>query len=285
MRSHKLGKPFSSKDALLLSLGVTLFLIAGLIHQKTKKPDLKLTKQDTALNINSDLLVYLSAGNKRIIADTIWVQTLLESDLDHYVGQEKLNWMFLRFKTIALLDPLFYENYSWGGQYLAIVKDDLSGGSELMENGLKYYPEDYKLNYLLGFTYYYELGNYKQGILYLEKIMNHPRAPFFLKTVVLKMKMEKGFNIDTILALLKVQYEQTKDNNFKQKIKRDIYSLKAERDLKCLNQKQMNCEMNDAEGNTYILKSGKYHSQQSFTPYRLKRKGDNTKAPLIDTFE
>src|SRR4051812_26318090 len=85
------------KDSFLLGIGIVLFLIAGIINQRTPKPNPDLSKQLTALNVNKDLLVFLSAGNKRLITDLLWVQTLLESDLQHYSARDLKNWMFIRF--------------------------------------------------------------------------------------------------------------------------------------------------------------------------------------------
>ena len=163
------------KDYALVGAGLVCFLIAGFLNQKIIRPTPNLSKQETALNINQDLLVFLSAGNKRLLTDLLWVQTLIESDLDHYSAHDLNSWMFVRFNTISTLDPLFYQNYLWGGQYLSIVKDDLIGAVTLMEKGTKYYPEDYQLNFNLGFTYYYELGDYRKGIFYFDKIKTHPK--------------------------------------------------------------------------------------------------------------
>ena len=283
MRSHLLGKHISNKDLGLLALGLFCFLVAGIIHHNVKKPLISLNKQDTAINVNKDILIFMSAGNKRLLADALWIQTLLESDIDHYSKSDMKNWMYLRFQSIASLDPLFYQNYIWGGQYLSIIKDDLQGAVSLLEEGLKVYPDDYRLNYLAGFTYYHELGDYDKGIKYLEKIMNHPQTPFYIKTLIIKMRVEKGFNIDSSLGLIKNQIEQTQEENLKLKLSRDFYSLKAERDLKCLNAIRINCELSDAEGRPYIKNGNTYYSPRSFVPYRLKKKGDFSQAEPVNT--
>lgn len=272
-------------DYALLGVGIVCFLLGGYIHQKNAKPVPQLSKQDTALNINKDLLVFLSAGNKRFLTDLLWVQTLIESDLDHYSGGDLNSWMYLRFSTIAALDPYFYENYRWGGQYLAIVKDDLQGAASLMEKGIKYFPDDYALNYNLGFSYYYELGDYKKGIQYMEKIERHPNAPVYIPSLVMKMKIELGFDYNTVLSLIYDMMTSTKDEHLKEKLSADFHALKSERDLKCLNSGKSGCETKDAYGVDYIRIGGKYHSRTSFVPYRLRKKGDFTKAVPVTTVD
>jgi hypothetical protein len=237
-------------------------------------PVLNLDKQQTAININKDLLIFLSAGNKRLLTDLLWVQTLLESDIEHYSKRDLSNWMFIRFNTIATLDPYFYENYIWGGQYLSIVKDDLIGAVKLMEKGAKYFPDDYRLLSTLGFTYYFELGDYKKGLEFMEKIENNPKAPPYFRSIVMKLKTELGFDINVILAHITELIQSTMDKGLKARLTSDYYALKAERDITCLNAGKSGCDTKDAFGEPYIKRQNIYYSQSAFVPYRLKKKGD-----------
>jgi hypothetical protein len=273
------------QHSLLVGFAIISFLIAGIINQRTPKPELNLDKQETALNINKDLLIFLSAGNKRLITDLLWVQTLIESDLEHYAARDLKSWMFLRFFTISTLDPYFYENYVWGGQFLSIVKDDLLGAVKLMERGIQFYPDDYRLNYNLGFTYYFELGDYKKGVVFLEKVKNHPKAPHFIHSLIMKMKIETGFDYNIVLSLIYDLMMGTPDEALKTKLSADFHSLKAERDLICLNSGKTDCETLDAYGVPYVKIFGKFHSQTPFIPYRLKKKGDHKKTQPVTTIE
>ncbi len=271
------------QDNTILFVALVLFLIAGTLNHKTPRPVPVLSKQDTAININKNFLVFLSAGNKRFITDLLWVQTLLESDMEHYKERDLNSWMFIRFNTISELDPHFYQNYLWGGQYLAIVKDDLIGATTLMERGVKYFPEDYRLNYNLGFTYYFELNEYEKGIKFLERIKNHPKAPAFIPSLVVKLKVETGFDADSAMAVIFELMTNSKDEALVSKLTRDFHALKAERDIVCLNENKPNCERKDAYGIPYLYREGKYHSQTPFIRYRLKKKGDNKRSIPVTT--
>ena len=92
-----------------------------------------------------------SMGQKRVLADLIWIATLLESDVEHYKSDDLNSWMYLRFKTLFELDPSFLTGYRFAGKYLSIVKDDLEGAKEIFEQGLANYPQDYQLNLMLDF--------------------------------------------------------------------------------------------------------------------------------------
>lgn len=288
MLIKKLSKYFFSKDQILLVIGLALFLGAGVLNLKIEKPIIKLSKQDTALNINKNLLIFSSAGNKRLITDLLWIQTLIESDLERYGNRDLNNWLFLRFSTISVLDRRFYENYLFGGQFLSIVKDDLEGASFIYEKGLKEYPDDYRLNFQAGFLNYWELDNPEKGLKYLTKVKDHPKAPHFIHSIINKLKIETGIDLETIYKLVLHSYESTLDEQLRYKLRGDLYSIKAELDLTCLNEKKSNCSLEDFDGNKYIYKDGKYHSPKTFLIYRINKRG-KTESPLprskIDTIQ
>ncbi len=272
MPIKKLSKYFFSSQFALGTAGVVLFISACLLNHRNEKPVLELSKQDTALNINNNLLTYISAGNKRLLTDIIWIQTLIESDVEHYKKKDLNSWLFLRFNTISVLDSKFYENYAFGGQFLAIVKDDLEGASLIYDKGLKYYPDDYVLNYNAGFLNYYEMENYSKGLSYLEKIVNNPRAPVFIQSIINKLRVTTGIDLKEVFQLVLHHYATTKDETLKKKLSRDLYALKAEIDLKCLNNNKGDCDEKDINGEPYILNNDQYYSPQTFLRYRINKR-------------
>lgn len=269
---RKLGKLNLDRSHLLI-VGAFCFLTAALFfHKNSPRPEIVVSKQDSAVNINSFFLQMFATGNKRLIADLLWIQTLIESDLEFYRGQPLNNWMYLRFKSISELDPLFYENYLYGGQYLSIVKDDPEAAALIMDKGLKYYPSDYGLNFNQGFNYYFELGNNEKGLQHFDKIKDHPNAPFFLTSLVIKLKHEIQRDPKLTLILLKETYDKTQDKILRTKLASDIYSLKATIDLECLNSGRNDCERLDAEGDAYLSSGGTYFAKKPYKPYKIFRR-------------
>lgn len=252
-----------------VSFGITL-----LIHQSFNRPELFVRKQDSAKNINRDFLKLFSAGHKRIISSSLWIVTLLEADEEHVQKKDGNSWMYYRFMTIADLEPELYVNYLYGGQFLSIIKDDLEGAAELYERGLTLFPEDYRLNYNAGFNYYFEMGDFEKGLPKLEKLLKHPKVHWTIKFLVNKLRFEISNEYDAALEFLKFNITQTEDLALKKKLAQDIYSLKAERDLICLNEKKSNCERRDAEGFPYKYRNGKWISEKTYNPYKIFR---NTK--------
>ncbi len=269
-------KSKNSNNFLILIMGSVFFIAANILQSKIHRPILVISKQQSAVTLNQNFINFFSLGNKRLISDMIWIQTLLESDTEKYGLHDKNSWMFHRFRSISELDPLFYQNYLWGGQYLSIVKDDLEGASEIYGRGLIHFPNDYKLNFNNGFNYYFELGEFEKGLYYLKKIVNHPDLPDPLKHVINKLEFETSGDYDTALNFLILSYEQNSDETIRKKLLAEIYSLKAEKDLNCLNKGELGCDKNDAEGIPYVFKNGTYKAHKEFTPFRIHKKNRPT---------
>jgi hypothetical protein len=237
---------------------------------KIPTPALNVSKQESAMTVNTDFLKLFSAGNRRMVADLVWIKTLLESDLEHYKKDNLNNWMYLRFNQISDLDPLFYQNYLYGGLYLSVVKDDPKSGIKIFEKGLGYYPEDYKLRFNLGFTQYFDLGDFKAGLDHLKHIENSPELPIPMRSVIAKLQLQTTLDYDLAFSMVNEHYKNTTDPNIRAKLFADLYSIKAEKDLKCLNLKELGCSTVDLEGKPYILRSGSYVSQKPFAPFRVR---------------
>ncbi len=250
-----------------------LFLIiAGLLNNVYKKPILVISKQDSAVNFNSNLVKAFSMGQKRLIATTLWITTLLESDIDHYKSNDLNSWMYLRFKTLFELDSKFLFGYRFAGRYLSIVKDDLQGAKEIFEQGLSYYPNDYTLNLDAGFLYAFELQDYQRAKVSYRKILQFKRAPDFIRSIIHKLDYEVTQDKELTRSLLLETYKTLPNDSFlKDKIKKDLYSLQAEIDLECLNSILKNCRKLDFFGDKYIQSNGAFKSKTPFTKYRLNK--------------
>lgn len=254
-----------------LTLAVVLLFTSStlFINIKFKKPELN--PQDSFLNFDPTFLRMISFGHKKFIANILWIKTLLDSDLDHYKERDLKSWMYLRFNTISNLDPYFIENYIFAVQYLSIVKDDLMGAIEIGKKGLAFYPNSYRLNYQLAFTYGFELKEYKKALPYFEKIKDSPKAPVYIKSLILKMKSEAGVSLKTIYQELLHEYKTNFINNhLRSKIENELYIIKSQIDLKCLNRSKQNCDKIDFYGNPYPLNENGFYFIDNTEEYGLK---------------
>ena len=255
------------------------FIMSGLIAPENRPP-IKISKQQSAATINASLLSFFNLGIKRIYTDILWIQTLLESDLEHYKGNDGNSWMFQRFYTISLLDPKFIQNYWFGGQYLSVIKDDDLGAKNLFNRGLSIYPNDHTLLYYAGSHYLIELHDKENAIKYYEKIFNHPRTPNYIKALITRIKADIGFLDESYQLVEQLYNEAPKNSSLKEAYHKRLYAIRAEIDLKCLNNKESNCRYYDLLGKPYIQKNGIYYSQKKWEKYRTYSKNKNERDRL-----
>lgn len=260
------------KDTLILFTSIALLISAGFLNEALIKPSLDIKKQDSAININSDFLKLFSAGNSRLISDLLWITTLLESDHEHYKQKDLNSWMYLRFKTIATLDPQFLQNYQFGGKYLSIIKDDIYGAKEIFDIGLSLYPNDYELLFNAAYLYAFELQDNEKAFILYDKVSTFSYAPVFIKTLKSKLRYAHDKNLELTFKILSETLKNEKESYLVEKIKKDLYALRAEIDLKCLNNLQGNCNYFDYFGNKYIRDNGTYKASLDYKKYGLNRK-------------
>ena len=199
----------NTKVFFLMIVSGTLLVTSGLINKSYQKPKLEISKQNSALNFNNNILVLFSAGQKRLITDLFWITTLLESDESHYGSNDLNSWMYLRFKSIITLDPLFLNAYRFGGKYLSIIKDDLMGAQEVFEQGLKYYPNDYNLIYDASFLYGFEIKDYNKAIPLYEKLSTYQQSPEFIPSLIAKMRLNISNDLELTYKVVEDLYNKT----------------------------------------------------------------------------
>lgn len=212
----------SNYHTIILSLVLVLLLsFAGFI-QKSKMTDhqIDLSKEVHSINFTSNLR-FLNLGLNRLLSSVLWIDTLMSSDLSRNFSKSSNSWMFFRFVTISELDPKFLQNYQFGGQYLAIIKDDLEGAEKIYTMGLALYPNDYFLNYNLAFLYFHEMNNPKKALPYFINVKNDPLAPQFIDILIATMMERNGIPNEEIIKF--VENERSINRN---KFLDSLYEIK-----------------------------------------------------------
>jgi hypothetical protein len=202
--------------AMLTTISVTILLlwILNWANRSYPLPPIKTIKQQAAVNFNNHTLEVLSLGKKRMISALLWIVTMIESDHDHYKKKDYGSWIFLRLKSITLLDPLFQEAYLYGGQYLSVIKDDDLGAKYIYDRGMQKLPDDFYITLYAGFHYYLELNDFKTAASLFKKIKDHPnmsRAMPNIDSFIARL-YEKGGDLKTSLMLLDQIIQNPKTN-------------------------------------------------------------------------
>lgn len=267
------------KNSIPIFLAFLLFFVAYTLNVSLNKPVIVVSKQDETWNINDEMIQKFNLGFKRLESSFLWISTILESDIEHYKKRDLNSWMFLRFNTISKLEPKFYENYAFGGPYLSIVKDDLEGASIIYEKGINQFPNDYSLLRDAGFHFQFEVGDYKKSYEIYSRLKNNPKSNLLILSTLARLESSQG-NLEGAFELLSAKYEEVKDKEtyFAQRIFNHLYSIRAEIDLDCLNNKKAGCHIKDLEGNPYLKNSsGLYTAGKSWEVFRVKRKASPSK--------
>lgn len=265
MQNSKHFKNFILIAIILASLSGSYFVV-----RLSEKPSLIITKQHSSINLSSHFWNYFNLGQKRFLSSLLWIATILESDHEHYKGKDLNSWMFLRFKTISELEPSFYENYAFSGPYLSVIKDDMEGASFMYKKGLTKYPNDYYLLNQASFHFYYETKDLNYSYEILQRLNKFDKASSLVKSSLSRIEANKG-NLQVAYDIL-TNFQNTFGGKdfLSQKIYSFRYSLRAEMDLKCLNNKTENCNRTDLDGTPYLLINGTYQAPKEWSPYRPK---------------
>lgn len=252
----------------LTALGLGL----GAFYYNSKSPALKfeVDLQKHNLTPRTSVLRYSSVGLKRAIADITWIHTLMESDTEHYKARDLNSWMYLRFASIAELDPRFYENYNYGGQYLMIIKDDLLAAETLLKTGLKHYPDDISLNWQLGFLFAIEKNEPLKAMPYLDRIRFNPKRPTMFDSLYTRIANGALGPKEAYEYAFEVWKSHQDGTHIKKRLALLLYTLKATIDLECLNQSQKNCSRLDFEGLPYQYRDGEWKAQKKLLNLQKK---------------
>ena len=257
-------------SVLLLILSIICIIIAGNIAPKVE-PQISIKAQERSITLKKEFLQVFNLGISKVISSYAWIQTMLDSDLEHYQQDDLKSWMYLRFDLITELDPYFKFAYEVGGQYLSVIKDDDTGAEKILLKGLDLFPDDVRLNYFLGSHYLIELKDYDQAIKYYQRILNNPKAPEYAKSVLAKMLNTRG-DFESSLAVVRKLHADAPDNSqLKERYLNIMKSIVIEIDLECLNQNRTTCNQIDPYGKEYIQSNRGYKSLSSWKSYKIKK--------------
>ncbi|MBT3980927.1 MAG: hypothetical protein HOE90_06200 [Bacteriovoracaceae bacterium] len=250
------------------------FLIHAFLNQHSTLPPIDISMQKSAININHEALKLFSMGQKRLIVAIMWIKTLIDSDLEHYKSRDLNSWMYLRFKSIVELDPLFLQAYQFGGQYLSIIKDDDLGAKDIYDRGLEQYSKNHKILVYGGLHYYFELDDPQGALKFWNPLIFLNKVPFTLKSLISRVKASNGRLEDAYSLILKLYKSTPEGSVFKKKFSENLYAIKSEIDLICLNSQtnSIHCNKNDFDGGAYLYNKtdGKYIANKKWKPFRIK---------------
>jgi tetratricopeptide (TPR) repeat protein len=171
-------------------------------------------------------------GYHHLGADMLWLR------LVQVVGKKRnsadeYEWMYHAFDVLTTLDPQYAYAYYAGGIILGDLANRPDLSIRLLERGVTANPGAWNIPFLLGYTYYFLLGDPVKGAEYIMKAASLPDGPSYLPGLATRMAAEAG-SPETALAFLDARLRETQDPEMRELLANRMKEVIIERDLRML---------------------------------------------------
>jgi hypothetical protein len=181
---------------------------------------------------SGEYLRMASLGYRELVADVLWLETI------QVMGERKLSdeqgqWLYRAFDIITTIDPKFVRVYEAGGLALCSLVVLPEESNRLLEKGMRHNPEEWKLPFIMGINYYFELSDDTKAAESMALASRLPGAPDYTARLAAKLYVNAK-NPQLGIDLLMEAYESTTDQNVRQALEVRLKETILERDLDML---------------------------------------------------
>ena len=175
--------------------------LRGMDTSWVEPPDVGASKTDPRL------FKAFTFGHWTVGVDWLWIRSLQEQELEH-VPRGTHAPVYYAMDLATDLDPAFFEVYWAGTNYLAIVRDDVTGSLNLVEKGIQFikqdlnnYPESFRENYwegswnlylLLAYLKLFEFNNMLEAANAFQEAASLPGSSKYLTTLARRLRAPGG---------------------------------------------------------------------------------------------
>jgi hypothetical protein len=171
-------------------------------------------------------------GYHHLGADILWLR-LVQVIGKKGNSQDEYEWMYHALDVLTTLDPQYAYAYYAGGVILGDIANRPDLSTRLLGKGANANPEVWNIPFLLGYNYYFLLGDSANGAEYIMKAASLPDGPSYLPGLATRMAAEAG-NPDTALAFLEARLRETQDLEMREVLANRMKEVIIERDLRIL---------------------------------------------------
>jgi hypothetical protein len=172
------------------------------------------------------LLPYVSLGHNQLLADMLWLKTILYFG-EHYLTDKNYPYLYHLIEIVTDLDPRFEEPIFFGGVVLSLEVGAVEESNLLFEKGMINSPDEWRLPFYLGFNYWYYLKDHAKAAEYISLASGLPGAPSYLPRLAATLYMKSGQK-ELALRFLRELHNQAQDENLRGLIKEKIKALMHE---------------------------------------------------------
>ena len=171
-------------------------------------------------------------GYHHLGADIFWLR-LLQVVGKKRNSADEYEWIYHALDVITTLDPQYAYAYYAGGIILGDIANRPDLSIRLLERGVSANPEVWNIPFLLGYNYYFLLGDPAKGAEYIMQAASLPDGPSYLPGLATRMAAEAG-NPDTALAFLEARLRDTQDLEMREVLANRMKEVIIERDIRTL---------------------------------------------------
>ena len=171
-------------------------------------------------------------GYHHVGADVLWLR-LVQVVGKRRNSEDEYEWMYHALDVLTTLDPQYAYAYYAGGVILGDLANRPDLSIRLLEKGVKANPDVWNIPFLLGYNYYFLLGDPAKGAEYIMKAARLPDGPSYLPGLATRMAAEAG-SPDTALAFLEARLLETHDPEMREFLANRMKEVIIERDLRLL---------------------------------------------------
>jgi tetratricopeptide (TPR) repeat protein len=168
-------------------------------------------------------------GYHHLGADVLWLR-LVQVIGKKRNSADEYEWMYHALDVLTTLDPQYAYAYYAGGVILGDIANRTDLSNRLLEKGVKANPDVWNIPFLLGYNYYFLVGDPAKGAEYIMQAASLPDRPDYLPGLATRMASEAG-NPDTALAFLEARLLETQDPQTRESLANRMKEVIIERDL------------------------------------------------------
>lgn len=198
----------------------------------TRQDRTALQREELAQLPQGEYLKPALLGYHHLGADTLWLKLI------QVIGQKQNNedeyqWIYTALDVITTLDPHYAYAYYVGGNILGDLAQRPDLSNRLLEKGANANPQVWYIPFLLGYNYYFLMGDPQKGAEYTMHAANLPGGPSYLPGLATRMAAEGG-KPETALLFLEARVRETTDPNEQAYFVNRMKEVLIERDIRML---------------------------------------------------
>ena len=169
-------------------------------------------------------------GYHHLGADLLWLKLVQVLGERGHSAQEH-EWMYHALDVITTLDSQYAYAYYAGGITLSDIAKRADLSNRLLEKGANTNPDVWNIPFLIGYNYYFLLGDPARGAKYIMRAASLPGRPAYLPGLATRMAAEAG-SPDTALAFLEARLIETRDPWMRADLENRMKEVLIERDIR-----------------------------------------------------